>query len=306
MNGDWRNELQKLREKIKNSGEHKITNLGYAFQTQDYYMQIEKTSVEDDVKRIVNFTLDDKAKKMIEKRQKELQKLVKCETSNLNIGCFQACVNYPGLLVGMSNPVMSSLKQEVDEEGQDSAFKTGFSFDYVTGLPYIPGSSIKGMLRASIEKYKTDVCQWLKDSIGISADDRLVEEMICEMFGGENDEVNNDKIENNTDVLERDVFLDAIIVEGDREGKILKSDYITPHSSMFKNPIPIRILAIKPEVKLEFHFLLREKTIAKMNREQRFKLYKSLILDLGIGAKTNTGYGNLTEFVPQREGEDNE
>lgn len=292
MNGDWRNELQKLEEKIKNSGENKITNLGYAFQTQDYYMQTEK--IEEDVKRIVDFTLDDKTKEMIKNRQKELQKLVKGETSKLDIGCFQACVSYPGLLVGMSNPVMSSLKQGSDEEGQDSAFKTGFSFDYITGLPYIPGSSIKGMLRASIEKYKTDVCQWLEDNIGIWADERLFKEIIYEMFGDENNEVNDDKMQNNTNVLERDVFLDAIIIDGSND-KILKSDYITPHSSMFKNPIPIRILAIKPEVKLEFHFLLREKTIAKMNREQRFKLYKGLILDLGIGAKTNTGYGSLKE-----------
>ena len=223
-----------------------------------------------------------------------MQKLVKGETSKLDIGYFLVCVNYPGLLVGMSNPVMSSLKQGSDEEGQDSAFKTGFSFDYVTGLPYIPGSSIKGMLRASIEKYKTDVCQWLEDNIGILADERLFKEIIYEMFGDENNEVNDDKMQNNTNVLERDVFLDAIIIDGSND-KILKSDYITPHSSMFKNPIPIRILAIKPEVKLEFHFLLREKIIAKMNREQRFKLYKGLILDLGIGAKTNTGYGSLKE-----------
>ncbi len=280
---------------MKNSGENKIANLGYAFQTQDYYMQIKEISVEEDVKRIVDFTLDNKTKEMIKNRQKELQKLIKEKNSKFDISCFQACVNYPGLVVGMSNPVMSSLKQgSKNKEGQDSAFKTGFSFDYVTGLPYIPGSSIKGMLRASIEKYKTDVCQWLKDSIGISADDRLFKEMISEMFGGENDEVNDDKMNNNTNVLERDVFLDAIIIDGSHD-KILKSDYITPHSSMFKNPIPIRILTIKPEVKLEFHFLLREKTIAKMNREQRFELYKSLILDLGIGAKTNTGYGSLKE-----------
>ncbi|EMD16682.1 CRISPR type III-b/ramp module ramp protein cmr6 [Eggerthia catenaformis OT 569 = DSM 20559] len=290
MNGDRRNGLQEIEEKMNNSEKNKIANLGYVFQTQDYYMQTEE--VEEDVKRIVDFTLDDKTKEMIKSRQKELQKLTKRETSKLDIGCFQACVSYPGLLVGLSNPVMSSLKQGSYEKGQDSAFKMGFSFDYVTGLPYIPGSSIKGMLRASIEKYKTDVCQWLEDDIGILTDDRLFKEMIYEIFGDGNDDVDNDKIKNNTNVLERDVFLDAIIIDGSND-KILKSDYITPHPYMFKNPIPIRILAIKPEVKLEFHFLLREKIIAKMNREQRFKLYKDLILDLGIGAKTNTGYGSL-------------
>lgn len=296
MNGDWRNKLQELGKQMKISGENKIANLGYEFQTRDYYTQKETTSVEEDIERIVNYTLDYNAKKMIEIRQKELQKLTNGGNEKIKIGCFQAHVNYPGLVVGMSNPVMSSLKQELGKKEcqNNNAFKTGFSFDYVTGLPYIPGSSIKGMLRASMEKYKADIILWLQGRVGIEPDDRLFKEMIYEIFGGENNEINNENIKNNANVLERDVFLDAIITDGVND-EILKSDYMTPHPSIFKNPIPIQILAIKPEVKLGFHFLLREKTIANMNQGQRFALYKGLILDLGIGAKTNTGYGSLNE-----------
>lgn len=296
MNGDWRNELQKLGEKLKNSEENKITNLGYAFQTQDYYMQIEKTMVEEDVKRIINFTLDDKTKKMIENRQKELQKLAKGKNSKLNIGCFQAYVNYPGLVVGMSNPIMCGI--EVDEKEKIkkiSAFDTGFNFDYVTGLPYIPGSTIKGMLRASILKYQNDVSEWLKensDNTEISTD-----ELVSQIFGDENnnevENVNTKMKGNYTNVSDRDIFLDAIIIAC--EENILKSDYITLHPSMFENPKPIHILALKPDVQLQFHFMLSPRKIAGIDSEKRFELYKSLILDLGIGAKTNTGYGNLTE-----------
>lgn len=301
MNSNWRNKLQEVGEKMKNLGESKITNLGYAFQTQDYYIQIKKTSTKNDVKRIVDFTLDDRTKKMIENRQKELQKLAKGKNSKLNIGCFQAYVNYPGLVVGMSNPIMCSLKKDVidnskeSKENRNAAFDTGFNFDYVTGLPYIPGSTIKGMLRASILKYQNDVSEWLKensDNTEISTD-----ELVSQIFGDENnnevENVNTKMKGNYTNVSDRDIFLDAIIIAC--EENILKSDYITLHPSMFENPKPIHILALKPDVQLQFHFMLSPRKIAGIDSEKRFELYKSLILDLGIGAKTNTGYGNLTE-----------
>lgn len=49
---------------------------------------------------------------------------------------FQLVTTYPGLLIGMGNPHDAKL---------DAAVKLGFSFDYVTGLPYLPGSSLKGI-----------------------------------------------------------------------------------------------------------------------------------------------------------------
>ena len=52
---------------------------------------------------------------------------------------FQLCTQYPGLMIGTGNE--HSLKM-------DGAIKCGFSFDYTTGLPYIPGSSLKGALKA--------------------------------------------------------------------------------------------------------------------------------------------------------------
>ena len=46
---------------------------------------------------------------------------------------------YPGLITGSGLPHQTGSKGE---------FKLGFQFDYTTGLPYIPGSSIKGTLRS--------------------------------------------------------------------------------------------------------------------------------------------------------------
>lgn len=287
-----------MTNKIIERSKSKISNLGYAFQSQEYYLeQLQKTTIRDDVQRIIDFKLDDKIK-FICKHKIELESLVKRKNYESDIGIFQAKVKYPGLVIGMSNPLMCSLKQNTNDDNQNDAFKTGFNFDYVTGLPYIPGSSIKGMLRASINKYKEDVENWLNEGrYSYEQQVKFPDDVINQLFGAGNDDqektIGKDK--KNTDVSKRDIFLDALIVAGDEDGTILKSDYMTPHPSMFKNPIPIRILALKPNVKLQFHFLLFNDEIAGISKENRFELYKGLILELGIGAKTNTGYGCLTE-----------
>lgn len=327
MSDDWKDKLKEIGKRLQNGkadNENMIANLGYSFQAEDYYRQEKETTAKKDAERITDFTLDNRMQAIIKNRQKELEELAKVRGDKTDIGCFQVSVNYPGLVVGMSNPIMCSLKEKTDEqqsknkenqkryisapvgmkddqkskdkENQDDAFKTGFSFDYVTGLPYIPGSSVKGMLRSSMVKYKEDVCEWIKDVTRVSRADMSFEKIIYEMFGSANDDDTNynETNANSSAVLDRDVFFDVIIVDGTEKKEILKSDYITPHPSMFENPIPIRILALQPEVKLQFNFLLREKIIAGMNRKQRLDLYKNLILDLGVGAKTNTGYGSLS------------
>ena len=45
---------------------------------------------------------------------------------------FSLYTSYPGLLLGIGNP---------HQIAEPEAVKLGFSFDFVTGLPYIPGSS---------------------------------------------------------------------------------------------------------------------------------------------------------------------
>ena len=279
-----------------------MPNLGYQFQSQEYYLK--KTTVKDDVKAITAFEISGHIKRMIERRCEELGELVKSNDMTLDNCSFQVEVNYPGLVVGLSNPIMCSLKNYLkeDKDNQNAAFKTGFSFDYTTGLPYIPGSSIKGMLRASILKYREDVRAWLKPDETFKNNKIVLESLVSQLFGDSNDKDTIETKKEYPQVLERDVFLDALVICGDEKGKILKSDYITPHPSMFKNPNPIiHILALRPNVKLQFYFLLRPKPIAGISSEKRFELYKNLILDLGIGAKTNTGYGSLTEVKKTRE-----
>ncbi len=179
---------------------------------------------------------------------------------------------YPGLLVG------TGYAHGVDS---DDDIKIGFSFDYVTGQPYIPGSSVKGLLRSYFEGEKKAVIGYfLKD------DNLNVDELKKSVFGS-NDE---DGV---------DIFFDAVVRHGDEKGRVMGFDAITPHGEdLTKNPIPIKILKVLPEVVFEFSFRLQDSVIGdkKVTKEQKKELFKEILCCFGIGAKTNVGYGVLEEY----------
>ena len=81
---------------------------------------------------------------------------------------------------------------------------------------------------------------------------------------------------------------------------ILGFDYITPHPDPLKNPNPIQFLKILPNVELFFGFKLNETQIRKSDgsqirvpKELKLDLFKEILITVGVGAKTNVGYGQL-------------
>ena len=101
-----------------------------------------------------------------------------------------------------------------------------------------------------------------------------------------------------TSVYKRDVFLDAFLVKSaNKHGKFLANDYITPHLnkkneelSPFTNPNPIQFLKVLPKVTFRFEFILTNEGLPV---NIKLELFKQILLDLGIGAKTNVGYGQF-------------
>jgi CRISPR-associated protein Cmr6 len=171
---------------------------------------------------------------------------------------FELTTTYPGLLVG-SGYNHPKLKENDDD------FQLGFFFDHTTGLPLISGSSIKGLLRSVLEK----------------------EEFCAEVYGVQNSkEIVKEYFENS-----KAIFYDAFIVKSNNKDNIIfGSDYITSHYSdelngEFKNPNPIKFLKILPDVTFRFQFSLDD--------EKLLEKFKEIILDFGLGAKTNTGYGKF-------------
>ena len=167
---------------------------------------------------------------------------------------FKATTTYPGLILGSGNAhELPSIEGQVI---------LGFHFDYTSGLPVIQGSSIKGVLRSAF-KYPEYIKEYVDDEVDVEALEK-------EIF-------NNG-----------DVFFDATIMSN---GKILSDDFLTPHGDdPLKNPIPLRFIKVLPNVTFRFDFELSDGILIK---ESKAILFANILSDLGIGAKTNVGYGKF-------------
>ena len=87
--------------------------------------------------------------------------------------------------------------------------------------------------------------------------------------------------------------------------KIFGSDYITPHKNNdsesdipdeFCEPNPIKFLKVLPAVTFKFQFKSADKNSLSENiLKEYIELFKQIILDFGLGAKTNIGYGKFQE-----------
>ena len=236
-----------------------MENLNYLF-NKAYYRNLGNPKFEIDVKKFN--TCIEKTKFDITDYKpspfKDCQKIV------MKIG-------YPGLIIGMGNP------HDVGKDfGGNEEIKTGFSFDYTTGQPYIPASSVKGMLRSYFKEHRQAVSEIIKaktDEVFSQDEIALLESDIFDY---------------------NDIFLDAVVYWGDKYGYMLSSDYITPHDTdHIKNPVPIRILKINPGVRFEFRFLLNDHTIndETVTKDMLKDIFTELLSLFGVGAKTNVGYG---------------
>ncbi|MEA5260329.1 type III-B CRISPR module RAMP protein Cmr6 [Arcicella aquatica] len=215
------------------------------------------------------------------KQQAEELKIASASTISLT-------TKYPGLLVGAGYD---------HETHSDNELKLGFSFDFTTGLPIIPGSSIKGILRSAFRKKINNkpyaLAKALLAEINVDLTEEQCEMLEIELFGSSEN--------NEQSILERDIFYDAII-DPLHVGLFLGNDYITPHRnrthpemSPYTNPIPLPFLKIKPNVKLIFQFGLKNRTSQLLNNKQRLDFYKKTLKLLGVGAKTRLGYGKFKD-----------
>jgi CRISPR-associated protein Cmr6 len=218
---------------------------------------------------------------------------------------------YPGLLLGSG--YAHEIGGEKDNEGKptvENELKLGFFFDYTTGLPCIPGSSIKGVLRSAFEadngKYIAYIIDELKSGKRPSNVKELADKFDLELVlfsdSGKTDKKGN-RIFNpskfiiqvfdgeNQSVYSKDIFLDAFpICSANRDEVFLANDFITHHEHPLKNPNPVQFLKVLPGVTFQFLFRLNDEV---MPANLKLEVFKQIILDLGLGAKTNVGYGQF-------------
>lgn len=195
---------------------------------------------------------------------------------------------YPGLVIGMG---------ELHGVGIAREIAVGISLDYVTGLPVIPGSSLKGVLRAAFSLGEGMAARELLKDLP----EFCLERLVADIFG--------DSIRAQTkqrdDPKQRDVFFDAIVVKGNAQGRVLALDTITPHRRTdvleLAEPTPLAFLRIAPDVTLQFRFRLQDSTLygqdgkpaGTLRAKAKASLFKQFLCAFGIGAKTNVGYGIL-------------
>ena len=211
--------------------------------------------------------------------KKILQANTKDESLNLSHS-FTLKTIYPGLIIGSGYAHGLSSEEDV---------KMGFYFDHTSGIPTLPGSSIKGVLRSLFgynknEKYKEEKAEFIRELLGKDTlDITKLAEMIFE--GKVNDKA--------LPLYKRDKFYEARILQ--TSGGILQEDYITPHKEALKNPVPIKIVKVKGGTTFEFSFELHDCEIngTTITAEQKLKLFFELLQFNGMGAKTNVGYGQF-------------
>ena len=209
-------------------------------------------------------------------------------------------VQAPGLLIG------SGLAHGLP--GSEEDVKTGLQFDYTSGLPVIPGSSVKGVIRSAFPTIKEDKEQsneadaeklnYIKSLIAdipefsaLGLEDKDILELGNQMFN------------------HGDIFADALLVGyGTRTkqqspvNQVLAEDYITPHTGgPLAQPIPIKIVKVAPGVTFAFCFKFNETKIGAkvVSASMKKALCAAILQDLGVGAKTNVGYGVLKEVKNQ-------
>lgn len=251
---------------------------------QDYYKNIDFLFLLDDNVQATQQQINEQISEQINEIKRRNQEL--CGPNVLKVidnpaapqdHRFKLQICYPGLVTGVG------VNHEAKLEGE---FKLGMHFDWTWGMPVVYGSSVKGVLKT-----------YFKDFFLEHYSDRNndVKSLMNLIFEGKNPNEGKNNEPKHVSIYERDVFFDAVIVKSNDKGKFLEDDYITPHPDPLKNPVPIKMLKIASGCTMEFRFKLSTCVINGnvYNADSKLKIFEDILTTVGIGAKTNVGYGQL-------------
>ena len=161
--------------------------------------------------------------------------------------------------------------------GRDSAIENGITLERNLGIPIIPSSSIKGVVRSYVTLYGTEKEQ----------------SKINKYFGSDDDQ--------NPKPGEVD-FLNAYMIAGKEAYKVdiinnhfpdyySDQNATTPPNDWF-NPIPVYFIRISEEKIFEFTIIGQDDEILSEVQILIEKAFK----EVGVGGKTSVGYGRMEEW----------
>ena len=178
--------------------------------------------------------------------------------------------------------------------GQIHPNETSIVLDHTTGIPYIPASTLKGIVRlgCTVEIIKDPLYKG-NEYYGKDKDGKvfLREEKtpVRKLFGYEDDDDNEDSLATSGGVI----FLDAY----PEDLPSLVGDIINPHYGEYykekkapadnQAPVPVKFLAVEKGVKFIFRIIVKEE--CREHIELLKKGFEQALVTEGIGAKTATG-----------------
>ena len=179
--------------------------------------------------------------------------------------------------------------------GNESVYETSMTLHHIYGIPYIPGSAIKGVVRSYIitEEFGSDEKKALKEDQGF-----------CDIFGCPKESFYNESRQGKIS------FFDALPLSK----PTIKPDIMNPHYGTYysdssgnvppadyHSPKPIFFLTVK-DAGFEFIIGIKEKDNTAIQKgifegkyplEVGYEWMKKALNEHGIGAKTAVGYGYL-------------
>lgn len=179
--------------------------------------------------------------------------------------------------------------------------ETSMTLHHTYGIPYIPGSAVKGITRHWIVlKFADDIARETKEDF-----EKVIDKISSAIESDNNINRQIDEI-NFKDILDifgtqkhegKIIFFDAYPIENIK----LKTDIMNPHypdyytqkepPTDWQSPRPIKFLTIDSNTKFQFYIAGKDKELLDKTK----KLLIEALKNYGIGAKTSLGYGIFEE-----------
>ncbi len=175
--------------------------------------------------------------------------------------------------------------------GTPTPLELGFCLHHTYGLPYLPASSLKGLARAAMLRDISGVpVVATKEAAAAHEGDQPSDdpEQVLELFGKGGDRGHAGRVD----------FLDGIPLQAN----CLELEVMSPHHPAYyqdksdiphdcEDPIPLFFLRILPHSRFEIALVARETSNLEGSLELAQKYLLLGLAELGIGAKTTSGYG---------------
>lgn len=190
--------------------------------------------------------------------------------------------------------------------GMTHPTETGMVLDHTSGVPYIPASSLKGVLRLAhiLNSLQDENGEWLDEEV--LKEQRIIDEQMNwledkdsrTLFGAS---------DNKDSLAGQLIILDAYPLNPPELGEEILNPHYGEYYQGKKNrgptedqsPNPVKYLVIKSGAEFVFRLLLRPPfTGADLQQQENFKnvVLKNIecaFSEVGLGAKTSLGFGRL-------------